>query len=151
MQGIRRRALRAAIACVMAVSLSACGGIDGIDFNGKIFDVLGMSTGALGPRPEPKVEQRSPLVLPPDAKKLPEPGSAPAPAVAANNQNWPVDRDQKKVADAAEAKRKQDEHCRDGNWKEKAMKDEAAASQGPSSGCGSIFSVFSKTLFGAQE
>jgi len=137
------------MACAMAVSLSGCGGLDGVELNGKIFDVLGVSTGSLGPRPEPKVAQRSPLVLPPDANKLPEPGSAPA--VATNTQNWPVDRDQKKIADAAEAKKKQDEHCQDGNWKEKPMKDDAAASQGPSGGCGSIFSALSKTLFGAQE
>jgi hypothetical protein len=149
MQGFHRRASGVAVVCAMAASLCGCGGLDGIELNGKIFDALGMSTGSLGPRPEPKVEQRSPLVLPPVADKLPEPGSAPA--VANNTQNWPVDRDQKKVADAAEAKKKQEEHCKDGNWKEKAMRDEAAAAQGPSGGCGSIFSAFSKTLFGAQE
>lgn len=151
MTRLRRRLSELAVACVTAVALTGCGSIDGIELNGKIFDALGVSTGSLGQRPEPKVAQRSPLVLPPDANKLPEPGSAPAPVVAANNQNWPVDRDQKKVADAEEAKRKQDEHCRDGNWKEKAMKDEVAASQGPSGGCGSIFSALSKTLFGKEE
>ncbi|MET0568869.1 MAG: hypothetical protein ABWZ74_07305 [Hyphomicrobiaceae bacterium] len=149
MTGIHRRASGVVVACAMAASLSACGAVDGVELNGKIFDALGVSTGSLGPRPEPKVERRSPIVLPPDANRLPEPGSAP---VAANaNQAWPVDRDQKKVVDAAEAKRKQDEHCKDGNWKEKAMQDEVAASQGPSGGCGSIFNAFSKSLFGAQE
>lgn len=143
------RRARFAIVCTAALVLSACGG-DGVELNGKIFDALGVSTASLGPRPEPKVERRSPIVLPPDGNRLPEPGSAPAP-VANANQNWPQDRDQKKIADAAEAKRKQEEHCRDGNWKEKAMRDEVGASQGPSGGCGSIFSVFSKTLFGAQE
>lgn len=151
MKAIRRRATGWAAACATVIGLAGCGGIDGIELNGKIFDALGVSTGSLGPRPEPKVEQRSPLVLPPVADRLPEPGSAPAPAVAGNVQSWPVDRDQKKIADAAEAKKKQEEHCQDGNWKEKAMRDEAAASQGPSGGCGSIFSALSKSLFGAKE
>ena len=150
MTGIRQRASGVVVACAMAASLSACGAVDGVELNGKIFDALGVSTGSLGPRPEPKVERRSPIVLPPDANRLPEPGSAPV-ATANANQNWPVDREQKKVADAAETKRKQDEHCKDGNWKEKAMQDEVAASQGPSGGCGSIFNAFSKSLFGAQE
>jgi hypothetical protein len=149
MTGIRRRVSGVVVACAVAASLPACGAVDGVELNGKIFDALGVSTGSLGPRPEPKVERRSPIVLPPDANKLPEPGSAPVTANA--NQNWPVDRDQKKVADAAEAKRKQDEHCKDGNWKEKAMQDEVAASHGPSGSCGSIFNALSKTLFGAQE
>lgn len=147
MTGMRRRVLGVAIACAMAIGLSACGGVE---LNGKIFDALGVSTASLGPRPEPKVERRSPIVLPPDPNKLPEPGSVPV-ATANANQSWPVDRDQKKIADAAEAKRKQEEHCRDGNWKEKAMQDEVAASQGPSGGCGSIFNAISKNLFGAQE
>lgn len=150
MPTLYRRASKAAVVCATAFSLSACGG-DGIELNGKIFDALGVSTASLGPRPEPKVAQRSPLVLPPDPNRLPEPGG-PAPAVAgANSESWPVDPDQKKLADAAEAKRKQEEYCQDGNWKEKAMRDEVAAAHGPSGGCGSIFSALSKTLFGNKE
>jgi hypothetical protein len=133
----------------LACALPGCG-IDGVELNGKIFDALGVSTSALGPKPEPKLAQRAPLVLPPDPNKLPEPGSAEAPAIA--DANWPKDREQQRIASAAEAKRKQDEYCRDGNWKEKAMGDEAAAAAaGPSGSCGSIFSAISKGLFGPQN
>jgi hypothetical protein len=148
MTRLRRRAICAAALTVLA-GLSGCAN-DSIEFNGKIFDALGMSTSSLAPRKEPKMERRSPIVLPPDGKRLPEPGSAPE--YANQDQNWPQDRDAKKVADAAEFKRKQQEYCRDGNWKEKAMKDEVGAeANAPGGNCGSIFSVFSKGLFGNQE
>jgi hypothetical protein len=148
MTRLQRRAICAAALTVLA-GLGGCAN-DSIEFNGKIFDALGMSTSSLAPRKEPKMERRSPIVLPPDGKRLPEPGSAPE--YANQDQNWPQDRDAKKVADAAEFKRKQQEYCRDGNWKEKAMKDEVGAeANAPGGNCGSIFSVFSKGLFGNQE
>jgi hypothetical protein len=134
----------------MATGLAACAG-EGVELNGKIFDALGVSTASLGPRPEPKIEQRSPLVLPPNGERLPQPGSEPAPDQTAN-QNWPKDKQQQRIAQAEEAKRKQKEYCRDGNWKEKAMKDDVAAERNaPGGDCGSIFSVFSKGLFGNQD
>lgn len=148
MTRLQRCAICAAVLTVFA-GVGGCAN-DGIEFNGKIFDALGMSTSALAPRKEPKMERRSPIVLPPDGKRLPEPGSAPSPDLA--EQNWPKDRDAKKVADAEDFKRKQQEYCRDGNWKEKAMKDEVGAeSKAPGGNCGSIFSVFSKGLLGNQE
>jgi hypothetical protein len=151
MVNIRSSIARIAIAVTLASGLAGCGAVDGVEFNGKIFDALGVSTGSLGPKAEPKLAQRSPLVLPPDPNKLPEPGSAQQPQPAVADTNWPKDRDQQKIADAAEAKRKQEEHCRDGNWKEKAMKDEVGAAVGPSGGCGSIFSAISKAITGTQN
>lgn len=148
MTRLQRRAICAVVLTALA-GLSGCAA-DGIEFNGKIFDALGMSTSSLAPRKEPKMERRSPIVLPPDGKRLPEPGSSPE--YANQNQSWPQDRDAKKVADAEDFKRKQQEYCRDGNWKEKAMKDEVGAeANAPGGNCGSIFSVFSKGLFGNQE
>jgi hypothetical protein len=152
MMGLRRRVASLGVGCIVALVAGGCGGFDGIDVNGKIFDALGVSTAALNaPKPEPKVAQRGPLVIPPDTQKLPEPGSSPPPVLNAE-QNWPVDAEQKKVADAADAKRKQDEYCRDGNWKEKAMDRESSGGQGPLGYCNnSIFGALSKTLFGNQE
>lgn len=148
MTRLQRRAICAALVSVLA-GLGGCAN-EGIELNGKIFDALGVSTSSLAPRKEPKMERRSPIVLPPDGKRLPEPGSAPE--YANQNQNWPQDRDQKKVADAAEFKRKQAEWCRDGNWKEKAMKDEVGAeAKAPGGDCGSAFAIMGKGLFGAQE
>jgi hypothetical protein len=148
MTGLHRRAICAAVATVLA-GLGGCAN-EGIELNGKIFDALDVSTSSLAPRKEPKMEQRSPIVLPPDGKRLPEPGSAPE--YASQDQNWPQDREAKRVASAEEAKRKQAEFCRDGNWKEKAMKDEVAAERNaPGGNCGSAFAIFSKGLFGNQE
>jgi len=148
MTRLQRRAICAAVVSVLA-GLGGCGN-DGVELNGKIFDAIGVSTSSLAPRKEPRMEQRSPIVLPPDGKRLPEPGSAPAPDLA--EQNWPKDRQAQKVANAEEAKRKQAEFCRDGNWKEKAMKDDVAAERNaPGGNCGSAFAIFSKGLFGGQE
>lgn len=152
MNKVRRSASQIAAAALLAAAVSGCGGIDGVELNGKIFDALGVSNAAMGAKPEPKLAQRSPLVLPPDPNKLPEPGNVAAQAPAVADANWPKDRDQQRIAAAADTKRKQAEYCRDGNWKEKAMKDEVAAeANGPSGNCGSIFSVFSKNLFGPQN
>ncbi|MEZ5854146.1 MAG: hypothetical protein R3D67_05150 [Hyphomicrobiaceae bacterium] len=149
-----RERLRA-FACRLALTgsllgLAGCGGIDGVDFQGKMFDAVGL-TGALGPKPEPKTEARSPLVLPPSGRTLPEPGSlAAAPADAAPaNPAWPQDPDKTKVASADAKKKAQDAFCNDGNWREKAMQDEIGADAGPNGRCtGSLFSVLGKQLFG---
>ena len=147
MTRFQRRAICAAALAAFA-GLGGCS--DGIELNGKIFDALGVSTSSIAPKKEPRMERRSPIVLPPDGKRLPEPGSAPE--YANQDQNWPKDREQKKIADAAEFKRKQAEFCRDGNWKEKAMKDEAnAEAKAPGGNCGSAFAIMFKGLTGAQE
>jgi len=127
------------------LGLAGCGGIDGVDFNGKIFDAVGM-TGALGKRPEPKTEARAPLVLPPASERLPAPGEMAA-APQQPDSAWPNDPDKGKASKEAAQKQAQAEYCRDGNWKDKAMRDDekAAAAQAQ---CGSLFSVLGKQLFG---
>ena len=105
---------------VVAVSsgLQGCGGIDGFELNGKLFDAVGLSSDSFK-KTEPKAEARAPLVLPPDASRLPEPGSVqqPAPASLASNTDWPLDPEQKKLADADAKKKAHEEHCKNGNWK----------------------------------
>lgn len=135
-------------AAAVVVALGGCAA-DGVEFNGKIFEAVGLS-GAIGKREEPKTQARAPLVLPPEGTRLPEPGSAapPVPALAAD-QAWPRDPQQQKIADAEAKKKAQEQHCRDGNWKEKALKDDLKASQGPQGGCG-LFSMFG-SLFGNSE
>jgi hypothetical protein len=65
-----------------ALALAGCGGVE---FQGKVFDYVGLS----GDRQEPdvKMAERPPLVLPPDTKALPQPGSGAA--VATARQDWP--------------------------------------------------------------
>ncbi len=139
--------------CLLAVglallSLPGCaGGLDGVEFNGKVFDAVGL-TGALGKKQEPKTEPRSPLVLPPSSERLPEPGQGDAPPPMQTAQAWPNDPDKQKAADGAAKKKAQDDYCRDGNWKEKALGDDMAAKNGPNGSCGSLFSTISKTILG---
>ena len=134
-----------AVALSGALALTGCAAGD-VELNGKIFDALGVSAAAQKPAREPKVAARAPLVLPPSAERLPDPDAAPV-TTAAVDPAWPVDPDQKRVGTASAALKKQTEFCRDGNWKEKAMRDDIAAAKGPAGNCndGSIFS-FMKNL-----
>lgn len=135
-----------ATAGVVLLALAGCGGVDGVQFEGKMFEAVGL-TGALGKRAEPKTEVRAPLVLPPATEQLPEPGQLAA-APAQPHIAWPDDPDKRKAASESAKKTAQTEYCRDGNWKEKAMGDEIGSREGPSGTCGSIFSVLGKSLFG---
>src|SRR5262249_49689166 len=69
----------AAAAVGSALLLAGCADA-GIDLNGKVFDYLGISPAAQEARRfEPQVAERAPLVMPPDSKALPQPGSGQAP------------------------------------------------------------------------
>jgi len=139
----------AAVLGLSAAGLGGCGGVDGIEFNGKIFDAIGLSGDGLGKKPEVKTEARAPLVLPPDPERLPDPNTVPQPSAA--NEAWPKDPQQRKMAETDARKRAQQQYCRDGNWKEKAMRDDTKADSGPDGSCtGSIFSVLGNTLFGNE-
>ena len=143
-----RRRIGPVVLVAALLGLPGCGGIDGVDFNGKIFEAAGL-TGALGKRAEPKTEARSPLVLPPPSERLPAPGEMAAAAPQQPDPAWPNDPDKNKATKAAAEKQAHDEYCRDGNWKEKAMREDekAAAAQAK---CGSLFSVLGKQLFGGE-
>ena len=137
-----------------AAGLSGCGGVDGIELNGKIFDAVGLSGDAFK-KTEPRTEARAPLVLPPNASRLPEPGAAPQPVTASIAQDsaaWPRDPEQIKKADAEAKKLAHEKYCKEGNWKQKATKDETAAAEAASGTCGnSLFSVVSDALIGKKE
>lgn len=68
------------MAVVAAVSLAGCSA-DDVQFNGKIFDAVGLG-GNQTKSAEPKLAARAPLVVPPTLDRLPEPGT-PADATAA--------------------------------------------------------------------
>lgn len=142
-----RRLIGPAVVSIALLGLPGCGGVDGIEFNGKIFEAVGL-TGALGgKREEPKTDPRAPLVLPPASERLPAPGEMAVAAPQQPDAAWPNDPDKRKASAAAAKKQAQAERCGDGAWKEKAMKDELAMAKAQDD-CGSIFSVMSKTLFG---
>ncbi|MDX2156817.1 MAG: hypothetical protein SFW09_09930 [Hyphomicrobiaceae bacterium] len=142
--------IRGAVVASLAGVAGCGGGLNDVEFNGKIFDAVGL-TGALGKKAEPKTEARAPLVLPPSGQSLPAPGELTAnapPPPAATNEAWPQDPDQKKLASADAKKQQQDSYCQDGNWKKKAHKDEIGADEGPHGRCNSIFSFIGSSLFG---
>ncbi len=135
------------------VGLTACSGGDGVELNGKIFDAIGLSGDPFAKKVEPKTQARAPLVLPPSAEKLPEPGTAgPGPGLATSSittgsiggPSWPVDAQSKKVADAEAEKRAKQQACDD--WKKKAANDGSAPQCG-----GSIFSIIGDSIFGTSE
>lgn len=141
----------AVLTALGASSLGGCGGVDGVDFNGKIFDAVGLSTGAIGKKPEVATEARAPLVLPPDPKRLPDPNEAPPAAVV--DQPWPKDPQKTKIANAEQRKKAQEDFCQKNAWREKVMKKEDADQiVGPDGPCGgSIFTFMGSTLFGNNK
>lgn len=148
----RARGLLVGTSLLMAASgLAGCGGTDGVELNGKIFDALGVSGDPFAKKAEPKTQARAPLVLPPDASKLPEPGSQPtagAPITTGSvDSAWPRDRDAEKTANAEAQRRAKEQYCKDGNWKERATKQDRDVD-----GCsGSLFSVLGEQLFGSSD
>ena len=76
---------RAAIlATAFAVTL-ALGGCGAVQFEGKVFDYMGISD--TGPAPDVKMAERPPLLLPPNTKALPAPTNGVA--VATAREDWP--------------------------------------------------------------
>lgn len=93
------RALRLAGALACTLALSGCGGVE---FEGKVFDYMGIS----GDRQQADVRmgERPPLLLPPNPKALPQPGQGAA--VATARQDWPKDPERVRREVAAEQKAK---------------------------------------------
>lgn len=100
-----------AAACTGLLSLAGCGGVQ---FEGKVFDALGVS-GEQKPQAEAKVPDRAPLILPPK-RELPPPGSRDR---IASPQNWPQDPDELKKQVAVKEKEK-DLKCGEYDFKRKS-------------------------------
>lgn len=110
----------AGIATAMSLALSGCGGFDGVELNGKVFDAMGISTASLAnSKKEPKLAERAPLVLPPSTTRLPEPGSDAAGAIDVSTQL--NDPERKRLAALAERDRLHKQYCTgELTWKERA-------------------------------
>lgn len=103
-----RSALYALAGCA-ALALGGCGGFDGVQLNGKIFDAMGVS-GDSAKSGEPKLAQRSGLVVPPSTEALPVPGSRPD-ADSADVASL-HDPDKLAVVSEAEKQAQQDAYCK---------------------------------------
>jgi hypothetical protein len=122
-----RRAVRLAAALASTLALGGCGGIE---FQGKVFDYMGIS-GDRGPQEDVRMAERPPLLLPPNPKTLPPPGSGVAAATA--RADWPTNPEvvSKNIAAAKKA--------------EEAKKEAAAEPGNPYAGKPSLFDkVFDK-------
>ena len=145
------RRIKVGMATAISVSALLGGCADGVEMNGKLLDAVGLSTASLSQnKSEPRIAPRAPLVMPPSDKRLPEPGSAPPPPIETADASWPKDKDQERVASAKDKIRQQDQYCKDGTWKERAI-DNDASQQGPLGSCGSIFSWTQNLFSGGQS
>ena len=102
----RALCLAGALVCVLAL-----GGCGGVEFEGKVFDYMGIS----GERQKADVRmtERAPLLLPPTPKALPQPGQGAG--VATARADWPNDpeRVRKRVVEEQQAKANAEEAKRD--------------------------------------
>jgi hypothetical protein len=135
------RALGRVAALTATLTLGGCGGIDGIDLNGKVFDWMGVSSASETARKrEPQLADRAPLVMPPDANKLPEPGSGLA-AAPVNDASWPDDPNDRRKRAAKEREKLHMAYCRgEIQWKERALNRDASQPQSPYGPCPGLIS-----------
>lgn len=103
-----RRFLTAGVLMLSVAFLSACGGIDGVQFEGKIFEVVGLNEYGKKKK-ETQVEQRGPLVMPPK-NQLPDPGKR---AQIKDSIQWPDDPDERRKRDAALLEEEKKKVCPD--------------------------------------
>jgi hypothetical protein len=130
-----KRARTVAVASLTWV-LVGCG-YDGVELNGKIFDLMGVSSAAQqNNQREPRLADRAPLVIPPDTNRLPEPGSGQPAAVAID------DVDQKRQRSAREREQLHLAYCRgEINWKERVFdKDSTESPRSPFGPCPTLIS-----------
>lgn len=132
------RRVRFGLATVISGAALLAGCADGVEINSPLLNSLGVATGAIGQTEEPKLAPRAPLVIPPSTQRLPEPGQPQATAGPTADPAWPKDRDQQRIASAAEKKRQHARYCREGNWKERAMDSDFGGMQGPDGSCNTI-------------
>lgn len=136
----RKSAVAAAVALV-AVGLTACGGVDGLELNGRIFDWMGVSDSAQKANAkEPKMTERTGLVMPPDANRLPEPGAAGQEQDVSTQLNDP---DRKRQLAVAERERLHKAYCSGQmTWKKDAFDKNAGAPTSPFGTCTMVGNLF---------
>ena len=110
--------------------------MDDMQFNGGIFDAVGLSDSAKAKlkRSEPQIAERAPLVVPPSLERLPAPGEQPA----SQDQKLAAiqDPDEVKKVSKEELERKQAEYCKVHYEDAKTRGDETAVNaEGPLGPC----------------
>jgi hypothetical protein len=133
----RNRLSITAATALLAFGLKGCGGFDGVDLNGRLFDWMGVSESAQqNAKREARMPDRPPLVMPPDTKALPAPGSGQEqdPMLASLD-----DPDVRKVRTAQERQALHMAYCRgDKNWQDRAVRKEDGANRSPFGPCNQL-------------
>jgi len=120
-----------ATVCALSGALAACGA-DSFELRGGVFDALGVSTKAMNAnRTEKKLAARPGIVMPPDTKRLPPPGSG-ASAAPPSDKSWPVSPEDRANQKRAALEAKQKAICE--AWEKRKAIDENVAS-GPLGSC----------------
>ena len=134
-----------AFVAASSLALGACGGIDGVELNGGVFDAMGIGSNSARDK-EPVVPQRAGLVMPPTTAALPAPGAqANDVSVAAANPAWPVDPEERRRQQTAAVRQQHDAWCTKELQRKKVMGDETST-EGPLGRCDpSILKLFGST------
>jgi hypothetical protein len=146
MRGRPIRIAQFATTAALAATLGLSGCSDGLEVNGKIFDWLGVSSTAMEKaKQEPQVAARTPLVLPPNSSKLPEPGSG---REGSADLTALADPDAKKAAAAKERERLHLAYCSgEMQWKDRVYKPgETGANRSPYGPCPSLVGDMTGTV-----
>lgn len=148
--GCRRLGVRVlrALALPGALLVAGCSA-DDVEFNGKIFDAVGLNQKTKSS--EPKMAARAPLVMPPDPQRVPEPGT---PAEGAAGELAALqDPDAVAKTNRAELERQQAEYCKKNYELAKAHGDaNADLASGPLGPCrGSVLTAIQNWSKGDGE
>lgn len=137
------------LAGAAALLLGGCGG-EGIELNGKIFDAVGLS-GNAEKSAEPKMAQRTGIVVPPNTGSLPVPGSR----AEGDSPDLAAIQDPDKIVQVsqAEKERQQAEYCKK-NYEEAMQRGDSNAdlATGPLGPCrGSVISALQQWQKGSSN
>ncbi|RIA47384.1 hypothetical protein BXY53_2462 [Dichotomicrobium thermohalophilum] len=110
--------------------LSGCAGTD-VQIDAPILEAAGVNLTSKPP-PEPDLEEKPPLVVPPTTEKLPEPGER---QVATAEEQWPEDPDLIAKRKAEQAEKERERYCREGDWSDDAGIEEFRKNMGQEQRC----------------
>jgi hypothetical protein len=143
---ISSRFARLGAAGLLAAMLTGCAGAD-VQIDAPILEAAGINLTSKPP-PEPDLEEKPPLVVPPNTESLPKPGER---QVAAAEQQWPEDPDKIAKRKEEQAEKEREEYCREGDWSGDAGIEEFDKNMGREQRCPSkLGEALSETLGGGS-
>ena len=140
-----------AVIALAAIVVTGCGGIDGVDLQGGVFDALGVSSSSSQRKlADAKVDARPGLVLPPSADRLPPPGEGKAEAVPQDPQ-WPTDPQDRRAQARGDLERRHKEYCERALQNARVMGQQSGVIMGPMGNCQpGLFGSFTQNVTGTK-